>query len=141
MPSPMLPSASRFSQTPLELCTVLSDSARAFSHVPENTCTERMSVQDVKKFHNSDSHILELWRPLPRSPADLVSYSDPSGSYSAITRRHFIDHIGLLQSQALLNHNIASIMSVSLYIYIRRYRDNGHGHSDRQYILGIPWGR
>jgi len=37
--SPVLPSTSRCSQTPLELSKVLSDSARAFSGAPESTCS------------------------------------------------------------------------------------------------------
>jgi len=38
-PSPVLPSTSRYSQPPLELCNVLSDSARAFSDAPESICS------------------------------------------------------------------------------------------------------
>ena len=37
--SPVLPSTCRCSQTALELCNVLSDSARDFSGAPESTCS------------------------------------------------------------------------------------------------------
>ena len=47
----------------------------------------------------------------------------------------------LLQSQDLLHHNMACIIEVSQDIYIQRYRDNGDGLSDREYIFGIPRGR
>jgi len=99
--------------------------------------------------------MLQLLRPLCRfvgdfesskdictsSTGDLVPYSHTSGSYSSITTRYFINHIGLLKSEDLLHHNMACIIYVSLYIYIQRYRDNGDGLSDRQYIFGIPQGR
>jgi len=40
LPSPVLRSTYRCSQPPLELCKVLSDSARAFSCAPESTCSD-----------------------------------------------------------------------------------------------------
>jgi len=39
LPSPVLLCTSRCTQAPLELCKVLSDSARAFSGAPESTCS------------------------------------------------------------------------------------------------------
>ena len=70
-----------------------------------------------------------------------MSYSHTSGSYGSITTRDFINHFGVLQSQDSLHRNMAGIILVSLYIYIWRYRDNGDGLSDRQYIFGRPRGR
>ena len=56
---------------------------------------------------------------LPRSFAGhLMPYSPSSGCY--ITTRHFVlSYSSLLQSQDSLHHNLACIISVSLYIYIR----------------------
>jgi len=51
------------------------------------------------------------------SAGDLVPYSHTSGSYSSTTTRHFIDHIGLLQAQDWLHHNMACIIYGSIYIH------------------------
>jgi len=57
-------------------------------------------------------------RPLHSSAGDLMPYSHCSGSY--ITTRHFVlSYSSLLQSQDLLHYNMACIIWVSLYIYIR----------------------
>jgi hypothetical protein len=36
---------------------------------------------------------------------------------------------------------MACIIEVSVYIYIRRYRNNEDGLCDREYIFWRPWGR
>jgi len=142
--SPVLPSASRCFQTPLELSKVFSDSARAFPGALESSCSYgdafRM-LQDltyrIVKFWSSWDLCTDLWetlkqaetaaqlwrrlrklpRPLQSTVGDLVLYTHSSGSY--ITTRHFVlSYSPLLQSQILLHHNMACTIWVSLYIYI-----------------------
>jgi len=134
--SPMLPSTSSCSQTPLELSKVLSDSPRAISGAPESTCsyggTFRMLwnlTYRIVKFWSSWDLWADLWetsreagttaqlcgilrdrlRPRLSSAGDLMPYSHSSGS--DITTRHFVlSYPSLLQSQDLLHHNMACII-------------------------------
>jgi len=113
--SRVLLSTSWCSQTSLELSNVLSDCARAFSGVPESTCSYEgvfrilrdLTYRIVKFWSYSDlcANLRKtsreaataaqfcdiLWeqpRPLHSSAGDLVLYSHSSGSY--ITRRQFV---------------------------------------------------
>jgi len=140
----VLLSTSKCSQTPLELRKVQSDSARAFSNVTDSTCRYggafRM-LQDltyrIGKFWSSwdlcadlgetsrlaetaaqpCERLREQWGPLSIAVENLVVYTHSSGYY--MTTRHFILlYSSLLQSQDLLLHQMACIVTVSLYIYI-----------------------
>jgi len=134
--SPVLPSTSRCSQTPLELRNVLSDSARAFSGAPESSCRYGGAFRMLRDL---TYRIVKLWsswdlcadlretsraaetaaqlcgkrreqpRPLHSTAGDLVPSSHSSGSYT--TTRHFvISYSSLLQSQDSLHHNMARII-------------------------------
>jgi len=131
--TPKLPSTFRLSQTPLELSTVLSDSAKAFSGAPESICSYggafkmlRYLTYRIVKFCISwglctdlwetsreaetavqNCGILRLWpRPLHCPAGDLMPYSHSFGCY--ITTRQFILwYSPLLQSHDSLHYNMA----------------------------------
>jgi len=143
--SPVLPSTSRCSQTALELRHVLSDCARAFSGAPECTgsyggafrmlrdLTSRIVkfrsswdlCADLREASRAAEIAAQLCRRLREQPGplhstvgDLVPYSHSHGSYT--TTSHFVlSYSSLLQSQDSLHHNMACIMQVLVYIYIR----------------------
>jgi len=143
--SPVLPSTSRCSQTTLELHNVLSDSATAFSDAPESTCsygeafrmlrdlTYRIvkfwsfwdictDLQETSRAAETAAQLCrrlhEQRRPLHSTEGDLVLYTHSGGSYT--TTRHFVlSYSSLLQSQDSRHHNIAHIISVAVYMYIR----------------------
>jgi len=64
----------------------------------------------------------ETWCRIPTG--DLIPYPHSSGSY--ITTRHFVlSYSSLLQSHDSLHHNMACIISVSLYIYTVKLATDG----------------
>jgi len=139
--SPVLPSTSRCSQTPLELSKVLWDWVRAFSGAPESTWSYGGAFKMLwdltyrrVKFRNSGdlcADLRETSRATVRDTSrggetaaqhsgagDLVPYSHSCGS--SITTRYFvISYASLLQSQDSLHHNMACIILVSRCMYIR----------------------
>jgi len=134
--SPVLPSTSRCSQTPLELRNVLSDSARAFSGGPESTCRYGGAFRKLRDLTDRIVKCQRSWdlcadlretstaaeaaaplcgkhreqpRPLHSTAGDLVPSSHSSGSYT--TTRHFVlSYLSVLQSQDSLHHNMACII-------------------------------
>jgi len=58
VPSAVLLSTSRCSQPPLELCKVLSDSARAFSDAPESTCSDEGALRMLRDLM---IRIIKIW--------------------------------------------------------------------------------
>jgi len=72
--SPVLVSTSRCSQAPLELCKVLSDSARAFSGAPESTCRYGDAFRTLRDL---TIRIVKFWSS---SAGDFMPYSQSSGS-------------------------------------------------------------
>jgi len=68
-------------------------------------------------------------------------YSHQSFLASHNHKEFCLSYSSLLQSRDLLHHNITSILQVSLYILIRKCRDNGDGRSDWKYIFRRPRGK
>jgi len=66
LPSPELLSTSRCSQAPLELCNVLSDSARVFSAASESTCSYGGAFRTL---HDLTIWIVKFWRSRDRCAA------------------------------------------------------------------------
>jgi len=89
--SPVLLTTSRFSEAPLELSQVLSDSARAFSCSPKSICSDRGAY---RMLHELTCRIVKFWSRGDLC-TDLVPYSGNSGGYGSITTCHFLYHIRL----------------------------------------------
>jgi len=143
--SPVLLCTCRYSQTPLELSKVLPDSGKAVIGTPKSTCSDGVAFRMLRDLTDRIVRFWSFWdlctdlrgtlreaetmaqlcqilqeqlRPLRSFAGDLMPYCHSCGSY--ITTRHFIlSYSSLLQSQDSLHHNMACIMSISLFIYIR----------------------
>jgi len=154
LPSPMLSTLSRCSETPLELGEVLSDSARAFSGAPETTCSYGGAFRMLQDL---TYRVVKFW-----SSWDL--YAGPwETSRAGQTSAPISWRLGALFSQVVVlsvpqlqvisfiiflfvSHKIRYIiiwheLSKSLYTYIQRYRDNGDRPNNREDIFCRPQGR
>jgi hypothetical protein len=63
----------------------------------------------------------------------VLSISQPKAIHSSYS--------SFFQLQGSLHHNMVCIISVSLYLHIRKYRDNGDGLGDTEVIFGRPCSR
>jgi hypothetical protein len=114
-PSPVLLRTSTCSQPPLELCKMLSDCARAFSSSPESTCSnggafrmlQDLTIRIVKFWSYGDlcAGLRETWC--------CNQWFLGFDNRKAIHRSYW----SFFQSQDLLHHNMACIISVAIYIH------------------------
>jgi len=106
--SPVLLSTSRSSQTPLEISNVLSDSARAFSGVPESTCRCGGAFRMLRDLTYM---IVKFWSSWDLCAAlQETSRAAETAAQHTTTRYFVLSYSSLLQSQDSLHHNMACII-------------------------------
>jgi hypothetical protein len=109
-PTPVLLSTSRCSQPHLELCKMLSDSARAFSRASESTSSAGGAFRMLRDL---TIMIVKFW-----SCGDLCTgLRETWCRILTPTTRYFIDHIGVCYGHKIRNIIIWHELSKSLYIY------------------------